>query len=110
MPERMEGGPGENHAGELHRERVEQKAARIIGQELAHPGWEEQDLAHRPKNDPGKLAVAGRLRKETTLPLKPAPAYLPLRKGSGACFNSSVVASSALLPEESSCTPRGRTP
>ena len=30
----------------------------------------ESDLADRRKNDPGKLALAARLRRETTLPLK----------------------------------------
>ena len=28
------------------------------------------ELTARPKSDPGKLAMAGRLRRETTLPLK----------------------------------------
>ena len=58
----------ENHSGELHRETAEQKAQRIIAQELARTGWEEPDLACGPKNDPRKLAVATRLRKETTHP------------------------------------------
>lgn len=60
----------ENHSGELHRETAEQKAQRIIAQELARAGWEEADLACGLKNDPRKLAIAARLRKETTLPIK----------------------------------------
>ena len=66
----MEGNLGENHAGQLHRETAEQKANRIIAQELARLGWEEQHLARRLKSDPGKLAIGARLRRETTLPLK----------------------------------------
>ena len=60
----------ENHSGELHRETAEPKAHRIIAQEMARLGWEEPDLACGLKNDPRKLAIAVRLRKETTLPIK----------------------------------------
>ena len=70
MLDLMEGKLGENHAGELHRETAEQKASRIIGEELARRGWLETDLAARPRSDPGKLAIAARLRRETTLPVK----------------------------------------
>ncbi len=44
--------------------------ARTIAEELAQRGWTEADLAARRRNDPGKLALATRLRSETTLPLK----------------------------------------
>jgi REP element-mobilizing transposase RayT len=70
MLELMDGSLGENHSGELHRETAEQKADRIIAQEMACVGWEEPDLACGLKNDPRKLAIAVRLRKETTLPIK----------------------------------------
>jgi hypothetical protein len=70
MLELMEGKLGENPAGELHRETAEQKASRILGEELARRGWQESDLAARHRSDPGKLAIAARLRKETTLPVK----------------------------------------
>ena len=33
-------------------------------------GWTEADLISRLKNDSGKLAMAARVRKETTLPIK----------------------------------------
>ncbi len=32
--------------------------------------WKEKDLARRPKGDPAKLALATRLRQETTLTIK----------------------------------------
>jgi len=38
--------------------------------ELARRGWQESDLAARLRSDPGKLAIAARLRSETTLPIK----------------------------------------
>jgi hypothetical protein len=70
MLELMEGKLGESHSGELHRETAEQKANRIISEELARLGWKESDLAVRMKADPAKLALAARLRNETTLPIK----------------------------------------
>ena len=70
MLELMEGKLGESHSGELHRETAEQKASRIISEEMLRLGWKESDLACRLKNDPGKLAMAARVRKETTLPIK----------------------------------------
>ena len=33
-------------------------------------GWTEAELNSRLKNDSGKLAMAARVRKETTLPIK----------------------------------------
>ena len=61
---------GESHSGELHRETAEQRANRIIAEELARRGWPESELATRRHSDPGKLASAARLRSETTLPIK----------------------------------------
>jgi len=66
----MEGRTGEHHSGALRREGAQAKAERIIVEELRHLGWKETQLAGRRKSDPGKLALAARLRKETTLPLK----------------------------------------
>jgi hypothetical protein len=34
---------------------------------LRRLGWRRTELAKRSKNDPDKLAIAGRLRRETTL-------------------------------------------
>jgi hypothetical protein len=68
--ERMEGRMGEHHSGALRQESAESKAERVIVEELRRLGWKESDLAGRRKSDPGKLALAARLRKETTLPLK----------------------------------------
>jgi REP-associated tyrosine transposase len=70
MLDLMDGQLGENHSGQLHFETAEQKANRIIGEELARLRWTEADLAGRLKNDPAKLAIAERLRQETTLSVK----------------------------------------
>jgi hypothetical protein len=70
MLEKMEDELGEHHSGELRRENAEAKAQRIVAEELARRGWREADLAERRKGDPGKLAIAARLRQETTLSMK----------------------------------------
>ena len=67
--ERIEGRLGEHHAGQLRRESAEGKAERIIAEELARLKWKAADLAQRHKSDPEKLAIAARLRRDTTLPV-----------------------------------------
>jgi REP-associated tyrosine transposase len=78
MLETMEGKLGEHHAGELRRETAAAKAERIVAEELRRLGWREADLGIRRKNDPAKLAIAGRLRQETTLTIKAIAARLQL--------------------------------
>ena len=70
MLELMEGKLGENHSGELRRETAQAKAERIISEELRRLGWKRKDLAARRKSDPDKLAIAARVRQETTLTIK----------------------------------------
>lgn len=70
MLEELDGQLGEHHSGELRRETAEAKAERIVLEELRRLGWRESDLTTRAKSDPAKLHIAGRLRRETTLPLK----------------------------------------
>jgi len=70
MLERVDGKLGENHSGELRQQTARQKAERIIAEELDRLKWQESDLARRRKCDPDKLAVAARLRTETTLTIK----------------------------------------
>jgi len=67
MLERMEGQLGESHAGGLRRESAELRAERIVAEELGRLGWSEAQLGERRKSDPAKLALAARLRRETTL-------------------------------------------
>jgi putative transposase len=67
--EQMEGKLGEHHSGEMKRESAEGKAERIIREELKRLGWAERDLKLAAKSDPAKLALAARVRRETTLTL-----------------------------------------
>ena len=70
MLQSIEGKLGEHHAGEQRRESTEAKAERLIAEELGGRNWTESDVAARRKSDPAKLAIAARLRKETTLSIK----------------------------------------
>ena len=54
------------------------KAERMIGEELRRWRWQEVDLASRRKRDRGKLAIAVRLRQQTTLPVRQIAARLHL--------------------------------
>ncbi len=74
----MEGKLGEHHAGELQRESAAGRAERIVAEELARLGWTEAELVARRKGDPGKMAMATRLRRETTLTVKAIAARLHL--------------------------------
>jgi hypothetical protein len=67
---RMESGLGEHHSGELRQGSAEAKAERIVAEELKRLGWKEAELKSRRKNDPDKLEIGARLRRETTLTIK----------------------------------------
>lgn len=68
--ETIEGKIGEHDLGELRLETAQAKAQRIIVEELGRLGWREAGLMARRKHDPGKVQIAPRLRKETTLTVK----------------------------------------
>jgi hypothetical protein len=61
---------GEHHYGEERRESAEDKAARLVAAGLKAAGWQESDLGSRRKGGPVKMALALRLRRETTMPIK----------------------------------------
>jgi REP element-mobilizing transposase RayT len=61
---------GPNHYGAERQETGEQKAQRIVSQELLRLGWSEDGLRGRAKGHPGKVVIARRLRQETTMSLK----------------------------------------
>ena len=56
-------------------------------EELTRLQWSQQDLAARSKSDPRKLAIAARLRQETTLSIKQIAERLHLGKPKGAKTN-----------------------
>jgi len=68
--ERMEGRLRQSHSGALRRESAQAKAERLAAGELKKLGGAEGGLARRRKSDPAKLAIAARLRRETTLTIK----------------------------------------
>jgi hypothetical protein len=51
-------------------ESAEQKAQRIISQQLVKLGWAEEELKRHRKGDPKKVQIARRLRVETTMTLQ----------------------------------------
>ena len=63
MSERM----GAEHYGEERAETAEALAELIIAEELKRRRWKEADLKTRPKGDSNKVALAARLRAETTM-------------------------------------------
>ena len=62
MSERM----GAEHYGAGRAETAEAQAELIIAEELKRWRWQEADLKTRPKGDSVKVALAARLRAETT--------------------------------------------
>ena len=82
----MEGRLGDNHPGEIRRETAQAKAERLIAEELSRLGW-AGGPGYPSKSDPRKLAIAARLRQETTLSIKQIAERLQLGKPKGAKSN-----------------------
>jgi hypothetical protein len=78
MLEKMDGKLEDNHSGDLRMENAQARAERIVCEELGRLGWVEADLAARHKGDADKMAIAARLRKETTLTVKAIAARVHL--------------------------------
>ena len=68
--DQLEGTAGEHHRAVERAETEEGKAQRIIGSGLAELGWSEEMLAQKRKSDATKVALARRLRAETSMSLK----------------------------------------
>jgi len=66
----------EHHSGGLRRESAEVKGERIISEELRRLKWDRKELGKRRKSDASKLAMAARLRRETTLTMREIAARL----------------------------------
>ena len=64
---RMDGKMGRHHGGPERRESAQQRAEKILPEELRRRGWDRNELKRRRKADPGKVQVARRLRTETTM-------------------------------------------
>ena len=68
--ERVELKPGEGHKGKERLETGEQKAERIVCEELERLKWRESDISKESKGAPQKVEIARRIREETTMSLK----------------------------------------
>jgi hypothetical protein len=61
---------GPSHSSDRRHETQENKAERIVQEELKRIGWGRVDLASRAKGAHEKVALAARLRQETTMTLQ----------------------------------------
>ncbi len=61
---------GASHYAADGRESGEEKAGRIVREELWRGGWKEGDLPGKRKGDKFRVRLARRLRRETTMSLK----------------------------------------
>jgi len=61
---------GPNHYGSDRQETDIEKAERLVKEELSRLDWAEADLSLHPKGHRSKVAMARRLRKDTTMTLK----------------------------------------
>ena len=68
--ERLHGNLGPDHAGDIRQQASQAQAESIIAAELRRFGWKKADLTQKAKLDPSKLALAARLRRETTLTIQ----------------------------------------
>src|SRR5437868_5764796 len=60
---------GLNHYGADRHKTGDEKANRLIAEELGRFGWDENELQSRRKGNEEKVVLARRLRKETTMGL-----------------------------------------
>ncbi len=68
--EQVEVKAGKFHYGEELRESAEAKAERVLNEEMKRRKWGAETLNDRRKGDPEKVAIARRLRAETTVTLE----------------------------------------
>ena len=61
---------GANHFGAERIESQEDKAERLVEEELRRRGWKATELSRRAKGDAGKVEIAQRLRRETLVTIQ----------------------------------------
>jgi hypothetical protein len=105
---RMASGLGEHHSGELRRGSAEAKAEGILAEELKRLGWKEAELKSRRKNDPDKLEIAARLRRETTLTIKAIAARVSLGSSKSANAKLHRHMQAGATPRKAKPRPAGR--
>ena len=70
----------ESHHAQARQQTTEQKARRLLQEELGTLGWGSAELAQRAKSDARKIRIARRLRTETAVTLKWIAAELHMGK------------------------------
>ena len=78
MLEQMEGRLGENHSGAVAPGGGGNQSGADHGGGIGAVGVDGEELTERRKSDPDKLALAARLRRETTLSLRAIAARVHL--------------------------------
>ncbi|MDB6015561.1 MAG: hypothetical protein JWR19_50 [Pedosphaera sp.] len=78
----MQSGPGPGNYGAERFESDEARALDLLGVELKRRRWTERDLHTRRKGDQDKVAIAERLRRETTMTLQWLAQRLAMGSGS----------------------------
>jgi hypothetical protein len=68
--EQMHSGFGGHHGGDEKTESAENHAQRLVREEMGRIWWTKAELGRRRKGDPGKVRLAQRLRRETTMTLE----------------------------------------
>ena len=71
----------EHHHAQPRQETSEEKARRLLTDELDRLGWKNSELMKRSKGDVGKIQIARRLRAETAVTLKWIAAELHMGTG-----------------------------
>jgi hypothetical protein len=97
LPVQVSGRRGSHHDRAELRDGEEEKAERLVNEELARHRWSEKDLAGKPKTDRQKTRIALRLRRETTM----TPAWIPqrLRMGSVNTLKSTLQLANSRDPD-----------
>ena len=80
--ERVSAKAGPQHYGAELAESAEAKAERIVAEELKGRGWKWEDLVTQREGDAEKVAMAVRLRRETTMTLEWVAARLQMGEDS----------------------------
>jgi hypothetical protein len=96
--ERMEPQLGGHHSGQLRHESAEAKGERILAEELRRLKWKEMDIREQPKGELEKLAIAARLRRETTLTIRQIAKRLHM--GSRKSLNNKLYLRSKIKPKD----------
>jgi hypothetical protein len=87
-----------NHRHRLIGHVFRAKGERILAEELRRLKWKEMNLREQPKGELEKLAIAARLRRETTLTIRQIAKRLHM--GSWKSLNNKLYLRSTIKPKD----------